>query len=106
MQTQSARGKTGRTALAALARRVMSAIEYRLAAEQLAVALEEVKVLSGLLPICSHCKSIRDDAGYLSSLERYFQSQTQAQFSHGICPCCLKEQHPEVYAKMKAAGKV
>jgi hypothetical protein len=70
MQTQSARGKTGRTALAALARRVMSAIEYRLAAEQLAVALEEVKVLSGLLPICSHCKCIRDDAGYLSSLER------------------------------------
>jgi GAF domain-containing protein len=95
-----------RAALAALAQRVMSALEYRLAAAELATALEEVKVLSGLLPICSHCKSIRDDAGYWSSLERYFQTQTDARFSHGICPGCLEVEHPAVLAKMRAAGKI
>jgi GAF domain-containing protein len=95
-----------RTALAALARRVMEAMEYRLASMDLATALEEVKVLSGLLPICGHCKNIRDNDGHWNRLEQYVQQQSEAQFSHGICPDCLHEHHPAVWQTLRAAGKV
>lgn len=54
-------------------------------------SLEEVKTLSGLLPICSSCKKIRDDKGYWNHLEGYIQRHSDAKFSHGMCPDCLKE---------------
>ena len=47
-----------------------------------------IKTLSGLLPICSHCKKIRDDKGYWNKIEGYIQKHSTAQFSHGICPEC------------------
>lgn len=56
--------------------------------EQLRQALEQVKTLSGLLPICVECKSIRDDQGYWSKVERYIMEHSQASFSHGLCPKC------------------
>jgi DNA-binding response OmpR family regulator len=63
---------------------------------QLATALANVKSLSGLLPICSHCKKIRDDKGYWSQVESYVQAHSQATFTHGLCPECIKKYYPEL----------
>jgi len=62
-------------------------------------ALDEVKTLSGLLPICSHCKKIRDDTGYWNTLEKYVYEHTDARFSHSICPDCATTHYPEVFGK-------
>jgi DNA-binding response OmpR family regulator len=51
-------------------------------------ALDEVKTLTGLLPICSYCKRIRDDGNYWQQLEGYISAHTGAEFSHGVCPEC------------------
>lgn len=51
-------------------------------------ALAEVKTLSGLLPICSYCKKIRDDTGYWSRIETYIARHSRAEFTHSICPEC------------------
>ena len=58
-------------------------------------ALSEVKVLGGLLPICMHCKKIRDDKGYWNKLEFYIEAHSAAEFSHGICPECAKKLYPD-----------
>lgn len=62
---------------------------------ELTQALSEVKALSGLLPICSHCKKIRDDGGYWSSVETYISEHTDARFSHSLCPECVETHYPE-----------
>jgi len=67
---------------------------------ELEEALANVKMLSGLLPICASCKKIRDDGGYWSQIESYISAHSQAQFSHGICPECAKQLYPEHYQKM------
>ncbi|WP_321495167.1 MASE3 domain-containing protein [uncultured Desulfobacter sp.] len=54
-------------------------------------ALEDIKTLNGLIPICSYCKKIRDDKGYWNQLEIYLNEHSEATLSHGICPECLKE---------------
>ena len=64
---------------------------------ELKKSLAKIKTLSGLLPICSWCKKIRDDAGYWQQLESYIGNHSDAEFSHGICPDCLKEKYPEYY---------
>lgn len=56
--------------------------------ESLAGALRDVKTLKGLVPICSYCKKIRDDAGFWTQLEHVLATRTEAQLSHGICPDC------------------
>ncbi|MGC9974354.1 MAG: hypothetical protein ABSC36_03035 [Gaiellaceae bacterium] len=53
------------------------------------------EVLSGLLPICAHCKRIRDDKGYWSQVESYVAEHSEAEFSHSLCPSCLREFYPE-----------
>jgi two-component system, OmpR family, response regulator VanR len=58
--------------------------------EELQNALDEVKVLQGILPICMHCKKIRDDQSYWHQLERFITENSQAIFSHGICPECAE----------------
>lgn len=63
--------------------------------QDLEQSLAEVKTLSGLLPICSYCKKIRDDGGYWNKLEEYFSSRADTTFSHSICPDCLKRYYPE-----------
>jgi hypothetical protein len=60
-------------------------------------AVEEIKVLSGLLPICSTCKKIRSDDGYWSQIESYIAARSEAEFSHGICPECQEKLYPEWY---------
>ena len=62
---------------------------------ELQKALQDVKQLSGLLPICSHCKKIRDDKGYWNQLETYIQAHSEAQFSHGICRECAARLYPD-----------
>ncbi|MHB8830100.1 MAG: PDC sensor domain-containing protein [Syntrophales bacterium] len=64
-------------------------------------ALLEVKTLSGMLPICSYCKKIRDDKGYWNQLESYIHEHSDAQFSHGICPECAQKYYPEIYNREK-----
>jgi PAS domain S-box-containing protein len=56
----------------------------------------EIKHLRGLLPICSHCKKIRDDKGYWQRVESYISQYTDAEFSHGICPDCVKKYYGDL----------
>lgn len=60
-------------------------------------ALANIKTLSGLIPICSHCKKIRKDSGYWQQIEAYICDHSEAKFSHGICPECAEEYFPEFY---------
>lgn len=66
-------------------------------------AMANVKTLSGLVPICSSCKKIRDDRGFWIQVEQYLTYHTGIQFTHGICPDCLKQFYPE-YAEGYTAG--
>jgi PAS domain S-box-containing protein len=58
-------------------------------------AQEEVRTLRGILPICSSCKKIRDDKGCWNQIEVYIRDRTEADFSHGVCPECMKKLYPE-----------
>lgn len=58
-------------------------------------ALAHIKVLRGLLPICAWCRRVRDDTGYWTQMETYVREHSHAEFSHGLCPDCLKEHFPE-----------
>ena len=60
-------------------------------------ALEEVKLLSGLLSICASCKKITNERGDWEPMESYLQTHSQAKFSHGMCPDCLRKLYPEQY---------
>jgi methyl-accepting chemotaxis protein len=59
-------------------------------------ALDEVRKLSGLLPICANCKKIRDDKGYWNLLESYISQHSEAVFTHSICPDCVKKLYPDI----------
>lgn len=65
--------------------------QRELLVRELQVALAEVKTLQGFLPICSYCKSIRDDENYWQSVESYISRHTNTQFTHGICPACYSK---------------
>jgi len=56
----------------------------------------EIKTLGGLLPICTHCKKIRDDNGYWNQVESYIREYSKAEFSHGICPECAEKYYPDM----------
>ena len=60
-------------------------------------ALDEIKTLHGIIPICSHCKQIRDDKGLWKKMEEYIHAHSNARFSHSICPNCVREHYPEHY---------
>jgi DNA-binding response OmpR family regulator len=62
---------------------------------ELRAALAKIKTLSGFLPICSHCKKIRDDQGYWTQVEVYVRDHSEAEFSHGVCPDCMKKLYPD-----------
>lgn len=66
--------------------------------ENLKQALEEIKTLQGLLPICSICKNIRDDTGYWNSIEYYFSKHSEVEFSHGLCPDCAQKHYAEYFS--------
>ena len=85
-----------REALSALARSVSHFLELRQATRRLQESLHDLKTLSGLIPICMHCKNIRSDAGYWKSVERYVENNSTARFSHCICPTCLEQYYSDL----------
>jgi len=63
--------------------------------QDLQAVLDEVKTLKGILPICSKCKKIRNDKGYWEQVEVFVREHSEAEFSHGICPECMRELYPD-----------
>ncbi|NNG01851.1 MAG: response regulator [Desulfobacteraceae bacterium] len=63
--------------------------------KKLQAALNDVKTLSDLLPICSICKKIRDDEGYWNQVEEYISRHADIEFSHSLCPTCLSTHYPD-----------
>jgi len=76
-------------------------VELKNSNRRLRNALERVKVLSGLVPICAHCKKIRDDKGFWTQLEVFIAQHSDAVFSHGVCPDCMRQFYPDLLSAKK-----
>lgn len=76
--------------------RRMTELAKDAAIDELRAAVKEIQALRGIIPICSHCKKIREDHGAWSQLEAYIQRRSAAQFSHGICPDCARRYFPDL----------
>ena len=63
--------------------------------EELKQALEQVRRLNGIVPICANCKNVRDDQGYWNRVEAYLNEHTEADFTHAVCPDCMKRLYPQ-----------
>jgi DNA-binding response OmpR family regulator len=75
--------------------------------KELQDALTRVRVLQGLLPICSYCKRIRDDRNYWQQLETYFSEHSEATFTHGVCPECYEKRvKPQLESVKRSSGRV
>jgi PleD family two-component response regulator len=79
--------------------RIQTHIQLSQTMKALKEALNKVKVLSGLLPICAHCKKVRDDKGYWNQIEAYIDAHSEVKFSHGICPDCKEKLYPGLKRK-------
>jgi hypothetical protein len=79
-----------------IARRKKVEMERDRVIADLKKALAEVRTLRGFLPICSHCKNIRDDKGYWNRIEAYLEDHSDVAFSHSICPECLKKHYSDL----------
>jgi uncharacterized protein (UPF0212 family) len=66
---------------------------------ELKTARDEIKTLTGFIPICASCKKIRDDEGSWNQLEAYLSQHTDVSFSHSLCPDCAQKLYPEFYKK-------
>lgn len=84
-----------------LVRAMRYSMERQKLISKLEKSLKEIKTLRGLLPMCAWCKNIRDDKGYWKRVETYIGEHTEAAFTHGICPECLKKMSPETFDKLK-----
>ncbi len=85
----------GEPSTTAIVRTLRYAIERHRLMSQLKDALDQVKILRGMLPICAHCKKIRDDNGYWNQIESYIRDHSEAEFSHSICQDCAKKYYPD-----------
>ncbi len=72
-------------------------VEKETLIKELTQALDEIKTLQGLLPICSFCKNIKDDKGNWNAMESYLAARADVKFSHGLCPDCAKKHYPNFY---------
>ena len=72
-------------------------------ADELRYAMDHIKTLRGVVPICANCKKIRDDAGYWNQVETYVKDRTEAIFSHSVCPECVRTLYPE-FAESEDGG--
>jgi hypothetical protein len=72
---------------------------------ELQEALAKIKTLRGLIPTCAWCRKVRDDKGYWNELENYIRENYDADFTHGICPECLKKTEPEIYNELSQNGR-
>jgi len=84
--------------------RVNTHITLRRQYVELQRALEEVKKLSGILPICSFCKKIRNDKGYWEQVEQYIAEHSEALFSHGVCESCAEIHYGDILRDMKKSS--
>ncbi|MCP4214363.1 MAG: hypothetical protein GY765_06885, partial [bacterium] len=73
--------------------------------DELRDALAKIKTLTGLIPICSKCKKIRDDKGYWQQVDVYIVKHSEVDFSHSLCPDCLDYLYPNISERMKKAMK-
>jgi GAF domain-containing protein len=85
-----------RKALLTLARQIVTQLELRRVSFSLAQALEQIKLLEELVPICAYCKGIRNDQGYWTSVEEFIKQHSDVNFTHGVCPDCIRQYFPEV----------
>ncbi len=79
--------------------------QLQTANNELTRALDEVKTLQGILPICSFCKNIRNDQGYFERIESYMHTHSGVDFSHTVCPSCAIENYPDLYEEMLGKKK-
>ena len=89
-----------RSIIIALARH-KDIMEMRRLNKELEEALEEVKTLKGIIPICCYCKKIRDDDGYWENVADYISKHSEAEFSHGICPDCMEKHYGDMLNNSK-----
>ncbi len=82
-----------------ITRRKRAELERERLISRLERALTEIRTLRGILPICAHCKRIRDDRGYWEQLEVYLREHADLEFSHGLCPDCANELYPGFSSK-------
>lgn len=82
-----------------IANRKLIQAEHEKLIAQLQDALAKIKTLRGMVPICSNCKKVRNDKGFWEQVEAYVSEHTEAEFSHGMCPDCIKKLYPEYYGK-------
>ena len=82
-----------------ITQRIQKEAERESLIRELRLALAEVKNLEGMLPICGHCKKIRDDHGYWNNVEAYLSQHTDATFTHGVCPDCAQTMREEIQAR-------
>jgi hypothetical protein len=73
--------------------------------KELNEAIAEIKILSGMLPICAKCKRIRDDKGYWNQLESYLSEHSDLRFTHSLCPECARALYPEMIGKLPDSDK-
>ncbi len=85
--------------------RVRSALSLELQRQKLKNALDEIKQLQGLLPICSYCKKVRTDDNYWDEIEHYISRHTEAKFSHSVCPDCYVKYVKPQLEQLKAEKK-
>lgn len=71
--------------------------------QQLAEHMAHIKQLRGLLPICMHCKKIRDEQGFWQRVENYIEDHSDVAFSHGICTDCIKKYYPEISKDLESS---
>ncbi|MBD0335426.1 MAG: GAF domain-containing protein [Cyanobacteria bacterium Co-bin13] len=82
--------------LEALARQVVMQLELKRTSAQLAEALDQIRVMGDLIPICSYCKGVRDDKGFWSTVEKFVKGHFNVDFSHGVCDTCMRQHFPDV----------
>jgi PAS domain S-box-containing protein len=97
-------GRECRAVVLDVTERQRAAVERERLIEELQRASTEIKVLSGLLPICSHCKNIRDDAGKWTKIETYVTEHSEANFTHSLCPECLPKYFPGIYLSKRVSS--
>ncbi len=79
-----------------LAKRKRSETKQKKLVKELQEALNHVKQLQGMLPICAECKKIKDDTGYWQKLEEYIEERSETEFTHGLCPECALRLYPDI----------
>jgi len=89
----------GQVAAGLITRSIRYAIEREKLLTQLENSLKEIKVLQGLLPICMHCKKIRDDQGVWTQMEAYISRHSEAEFTHSLCAECASKFYPRYVKK-------